>query len=178
MDRRRNVCRCRCWLMPNLADSYAPKRRQPRPRPTKKVPPTPEAGGWGATAPRTVDQQTRHKKRGRCQRTIPVPRVTPPRLLLRHAKTTQRTAIFHSVRRQPIIYTGVTGAEGQPIRRHHRGRRHNSQIRHQALPSHTTGHRTHPVPQTYNPHPLESTGFRHSGQGSHARDTSSARHHH
>jgi hypothetical protein len=30
-----------------------------------------------------ANQQTRHKKRGRCPRTIPVPRVTPPRLLLR-----------------------------------------------------------------------------------------------
>jgi len=95
-------------------------------------------------------------KRGRCQRTIPVPRVTPPRLLLRHANTCASPTTLDKIRRKPIINTGVTGAEGQPIRRHHRGRRHNSHIRHQALPSHTTGHRTHPVKQTYNPHPVES----------------------
>ena len=32
------------------------------------------------------------------------------------------------------IYPGVTGAEGQPVRRHHRGRGHNSQIRHEQTP--------------------------------------------
>ena len=64
----------------------------------------------------------------------PRPRVTPPRLLLRHAISTH-AAWNEAWGHQPTIHTGVTGAEGQSVRGHHRGRRHNIQIRHENLPS-------------------------------------------
>ena len=60
-------------------------------------------------------------------------RVTPPRLLLRHAH--KRTASGNRCCSDATaICTGVTGAEGQPVRRHHRSRRHNSHIRHEQTP--------------------------------------------
>jgi hypothetical protein len=90
----------------------------------------------------------------------PRPRVTPPRLLLRHAVRRMAWHTGWKGRAGEVMLgpgPGVGGAQGQPVRRHHRGRGHNTHIRHGYLPSSSTGHRTHPAPTPYAPTPVEST---------------------
>ena len=105
-----------------------------------------------------ANQQTRHKKRGRCQR------ATPARgSLLRayssamHAYTSPHTPMLISgcacslstrASQEPRVNrsAGTTAAGVTTVR---------SGM--SKLPSHITGHQAHPVPPTYNPHPLEST---------------------
>ena len=65
----------------------------------------------------------------------PLPRVTPSRLLLRHAVARLQQSTNRISRGMGNGATYIGGNKGQPVSRHRHGRGHNSCIWHEGVPS-------------------------------------------
>lgn len=74
----------------------------------------------------------------------PLPRVTPSRLLLRHAVARLQQSTNRISRGMGNGATYIGGNKGQPVSRHRHGRGHNRHLRHGLLLSRVTAHDAYP----------------------------------